>query len=97
MIGSRRHQDAEHPSRTKAMLRACAVLAIALLALTLWRDIATYLEQRARTAARLRALQDYERSLRGGGFVRAQTPVRFSGQWMDIRISGQSMNFHSDG
>ncbi len=66
-------------SRTKAMLRACAVLVLAVLALTVWRDIATWREQRARTAARLRVLHDYERSLRGGGFVRMQTPARSDG------------------
>jgi hypothetical protein len=66
-------------SRAKAILRACAVLVIAVLALTVWRDIATLREQRDRAAARLRALQDYEHSLRGGGFVRAQTPVRSGG------------------
>ena len=66
-------------SRAKAMLRACAVLAVAVLALTVWRDIATWREQRARTSARLRVLHDYEQSLRGGGFVRAQTPARPGG------------------
>jgi hypothetical protein len=63
-------------SRAKAMLRACAVLALAVLALTAWRDITTYREQRARVNARIHALQEYEQSLRGGGFVRA-APVSY--------------------
>ncbi|MGZ5925221.1 MAG: hypothetical protein ACXWLJ_00980 [Rhizomicrobium sp.] len=67
------------PSRTKAMLKACAVLVLAVLALSVWRDIAAYREQRARTLMRLNALRDYEQSLRGGGFVRAQTPARIGG------------------
>jgi len=66
-------------SRTKALLRACAVLVLAVLALTVWRDIASLREQHARNAARLRALHDYEQSLRGGGFVHAQTPLRSGG------------------
>lgn len=63
-------------SRAKAMLRACAVLVLAVLALTAWRDIAAYREQRARINARIHALQEYEHSLRGGGFVRA-APVSY--------------------
>lgn len=66
-------------SRTKAMLKACAVLVLAVLALSVWRDIAAYREQRARTLMRLNVLRDYEQSLRGGGFVRAQTPARIGG------------------
>lgn len=66
-------------SRTRAMLKACAVLAAAVLALSVWRDIAATREQRARTQMRLNALHDYEQSLRGGGFVRAQTPARIGG------------------
>ena len=66
-------------SRAKAMLRACAVLVLAVLALTVWRDIATLREQRARAAARLRVLHDYEQSLKGGGFAHAQTPLRSGG------------------
>jgi hypothetical protein len=58
------------------VLKACAVLALAVLVLSVWRDIAAYREQRARTQNRLHALHDYEQSLRGGGFVRAQTPTR---------------------
>ena len=59
------------PSRNKAILKACAVLVLAVLALTAWCDISAYREQRARVNARIHALQDYEQSLRGGGFVRA--------------------------
>ena len=66
-------------SRTKAMLKACAVLVLAVLALNVWRDIAAYREQRARIETRMHALRDYEQSLRGGGFVRAQTPARIGG------------------
>jgi hypothetical protein len=58
-------------SRNRAVLRACAVLVLAVLALTAWRDIAAYREQRARINARIHALQEYEQSLRGGGFVHA--------------------------
>ncbi len=61
------------------MLKACAVLVLAVLALSVWRDIAAYREQRARTMMRMHALRDYEQSLRGGGFVRAQTPARIGG------------------
>jgi hypothetical protein len=61
------------------MLKACAVLVLAGLALSVWRDIAAYREQRARTLMRLNVLRDYEQSLRGGGFVRAQTPTRIGG------------------
>ena len=59
------------PSRDKAVLRAVAVLVLAVLALTAWREIATWREQRDRTARRLRAIDIYEQSLRGGGSVRA--------------------------
>ncbi len=55
--------------RTKAMLRACAVLVLAVLALSVWRDIAAYRQQRARTLMRIHALRDYEQSLRGGGRI----------------------------
>jgi hypothetical protein len=51
-------------SRTKAMLKACAVLVLSALALMVWRDIATWREERARTAARLQAIQAYEQALR---------------------------------
>ena len=61
------------------MLKACAVLVLAVLALSAWHDIAAYREQRARTLMRMHALHDYDQSLRGGGFVRAQTPARMSG------------------
>ena len=62
------------------MLKACAVLVLAVLALSVWRDIAAYREQRARTLMPgWHALRDYEQSLRGGGFVRAQPPARIGG------------------
>jgi hypothetical protein len=57
-------------SRAKAMLRACAVLVLAVLALAAWREIATWREQRDRTAWRLRAIRIYEQSQRGGGSIR---------------------------
>ena len=61
------------------MLKACAVLVLAVLALSAWHDIAAYREQRARTLMRMHALHDYDQSLRGGGFVRAQKPARMGG------------------
>jgi hypothetical protein len=65
-------------SRAKAMLRACGVLVLAVLALAAWHQIATWREQRDRTAWRLRAIHIYEQSLHGGGSIRT-VPMSISG------------------